>query len=66
MTVQVEREITRDVPVTVQVEVEKEVIRDVPVTVQVPMEALDPLIVGNLNVVHRVAFRVRAAPPQLH
>ena len=50
VTVQVEREITRDVPVTVQVEVEKEVIRDVPVTVQVPMEALDPLIVGNLNV----------------
>ncbi len=50
VTVQVEREITRDVPVTVQVEVEKEVIRDVPVTVEVPMEALDPLVVGNLNV----------------
>ena len=49
VTVEVEREITRDVPVTVQVEVEKEVMRDVPVTVEVPMEALDPLIVGNLN-----------------
>ena len=50
VTVQVEREITRDVPVTVQVEVEKEVVKEVPVTVQVPMEGLDPLIVGNLNV----------------
>ena len=56
VTVQVEREITRDVPVTVQVAfekeviVEKEVVKEVPVTVQVPMEALDPLIVGNLNV----------------
>ena len=49
VTVEVEKEITRDVPVTVQVEVEKEVTRDVPVTVEVPMEALDPLIVGNLN-----------------
>ena len=49
VTVEVEKEVTRDVPVTVQVEVEKEVTRDVPVTVQVPMEALDPLIVGNLN-----------------
>ena len=53
VTVQVEKEITRDVPVTVQVEVEKEVTRNVPVTVEVPvevpMEALDPLIVGNLN-----------------
>ena len=50
VTVQVERVITRDVPVTVQVEVEKEVVKEVPVTVQVPMEGLDPLIVGNLNV----------------
>ena len=38
----------REVPVTV--EVPKEVVKEVPVTVQVPMEALDPLIVGNLNV----------------
>ena len=52
VTVEVEKEIDREVPVTV--EVEKEVTRDIPVTVQVPvevqMEALDPLIVGNLNV----------------
>ena len=44
----------REVPVTVEVpmtvEVPKEVVKEVPVTVQVPMEALDPLIVGNLNV----------------
>ena len=48
VTVEVEKEVTRDVPVTV--EVEREITRDVPVTVQVPLEALDPLIVGNLNV----------------
>ena len=47
VTVEVEKEVTRDVPVTV--EVEKEITRDVPVTVQVPLEPLEPLIVGNLN-----------------
>ena len=42
--------VTVEVPVTVQVSEEVPVTIEVPVTVQVPAEALDPLIIGNLNV----------------